>query len=666
MKARGPAARQSRKWLTSTLPALLWMVSLLAAGLRAPAQNAVPARQDRIVALFQQARQAEQRREFSEAARLYDQILALDPKLAEVWTNKGLVLYELSKHREALAAFAKAAALKPRLLTPHLFLGIIYLKLGEPEKAIGPLESALRLERHHPQATYELANARARLEQFEPATRLYRSLLEHDPRMEQAWYRLGIAYLNWNKSATRKLLDSRPPSPYGKLVLAELQAVGGILLDAEANYRAVVKAMPGSVAAHLALGRFYLDFSTAPERLRHAQEQFARAEFLAGSPDLQLDLALVRLALMQGNFPEACTHLANVLAADLPFARKQLSELIVGLSPAALREAAAGLSAPRLVSAEDSRLSAAAAALRYAAQLELGEPEQAKKNWQAFEELAKAIETAPVPANVRSYSRRLRALQEAGRARALSLGERAELAECAWNLGDYDLALRHLLEILKKSPSARALYWLSLTCRALAREAFMEALKVNPDSYRAHLLLADLANDCHDAAGALAEYEKAVELGAGDPEVHLLFVQYLTSKGQEAQALARAQLAVEQFPSHPALHNELGKLLLRARNAQEAARHFQQALDAGSSLTSARAGLADAYAALGETDKAIAEMKQALSADTDGSMHYRLGRWYQKNGQTREAAEAFAASTRLKAEKLKRDTERFTALHPSD
>jgi tetratricopeptide (TPR) repeat protein len=163
MKLRGPARRQSRKWLTCSLPALLWMVSLLTPGLRAPAQNAAPARQDRIVALFQQARQAEQRREFSEAARLYDKILALDPKVAEVWTNKGLALYELSKHREALAAFTKAATLKPRLLTPHLFLGIIYLKLGEPEKAIGPLESALRLEPRHPQATCELANARAGL-----------------------------------------------------------------------------------------------------------------------------------------------------------------------------------------------------------------------------------------------------------------------------------------------------------------------------------------------------------------------------------------------------------------------------------------------------------------------------------------------------------------------
>src|SRR5436309_933434 len=61
--------------------------------------------QAEIVPLFQSARQAEQRREFSQAARLYGQIITLDPKLAEVWTNLGLVLHELDRHREALDAF---------------------------------------------------------------------------------------------------------------------------------------------------------------------------------------------------------------------------------------------------------------------------------------------------------------------------------------------------------------------------------------------------------------------------------------------------------------------------------------------------------------------------------------------------------------------------------
>jgi hypothetical protein len=49
--------------------------------------------QARIVPLFREARRAEQRRDFVEAARLYDKILSLDPGIAEVWTNKGLCLH---------------------------------------------------------------------------------------------------------------------------------------------------------------------------------------------------------------------------------------------------------------------------------------------------------------------------------------------------------------------------------------------------------------------------------------------------------------------------------------------------------------------------------------------------------------------------------------------
>jgi protein O-GlcNAc transferase len=160
---------------------------------------------EKITPLFSKARQAEQRRDFVEAARLYDQVLRIDPGIAEVWTNMGLCLHELSKHREAAKAFAKAAEIKPRLLVPHLFLGIEYLKLNQPEKAVSSLRSALSIEPKHPQATYELANACVRLEQFEEAVRLYRQLLRGNPEMEEAWYRLGIAHLNWSRSAARKL-----------------------------------------------------------------------------------------------------------------------------------------------------------------------------------------------------------------------------------------------------------------------------------------------------------------------------------------------------------------------------------------------------------------------------------------------------------------------------
>jgi hypothetical protein len=63
--------------------------------------------------------------------------------------------------------------------------------------------------------------------------------------------------------------------------------------------------------------------------------------------------------------------------------------------------------------------------------------------------------------------------------------------------------------------------------------------------------LADLANDSHDPARALAEYEKALAIGNADPEVHLLFVQFLTRQLRVSEALEKARIAVAKFPLTP-------------------------------------------------------------------------------------------------------------------
>jgi len=103
---------------------VLWLQAITLFVSLSFSQDSATQIQSKIVPLFQQARQAEQRRDFAAALRLYDQILHLDSNLAEVWTNKGLVLYELNRHGEALAAFRRASELRPQLLTPLVFQGI--------------------------------------------------------------------------------------------------------------------------------------------------------------------------------------------------------------------------------------------------------------------------------------------------------------------------------------------------------------------------------------------------------------------------------------------------------------------------------------------------------------------------------------------------------------
>ena len=263
-----------------------------------------------------------------------------------------------------------------------------------------------------------------------------------------------------------------------------------------------------------------------------------------------------------------------------------------------------------------------------------------------FEELAKILKTSSTSPDA-SYSLRLERLQRRG-TRQLSVAESLDGAVSAFNLGEYDRALDSLLAALHRAPDDSAQYWLFRTCRALARETFQKTIARNPDSYRAHLLLADLANDSHDPARALVEYEKALSVGNADPEVHLLFVQFLTRQLRVSDALEKARIAVAKFPAHSALNHELGKLLLKSGDAQRAITHFRRSLEADSNFVEARAELAEAYATLGEFGKAIEEMKQLLRADKDGSFHYRLGRWYQKIGQSSEANAAFAVASKLK------------------
>ena len=116
-------------WLRLSSVFLLSIGSILSLNL-AWAQNVSPEAQAKITPIFQAARAAEQALNFDEAGRLYDDILGIAPELAEVWANKGLVLLQLERHRDALNAFEKARSLNPRLVAPHMFAGVEYLRLG--------------------------------------------------------------------------------------------------------------------------------------------------------------------------------------------------------------------------------------------------------------------------------------------------------------------------------------------------------------------------------------------------------------------------------------------------------------------------------------------------------------------------------------------------------
>jgi len=104
---------------------------------------------------------------FAEAERIYRQLIQQDPKDPGWHGNLGLSLHSQNRFREATEALERSLKLKP---SPGLavVLGIDYLKLNEPCKAIAPLERTDRLA--------ALADAFYGCKRYPEAARLYTKL----------------------------------------------------------------------------------------------------------------------------------------------------------------------------------------------------------------------------------------------------------------------------------------------------------------------------------------------------------------------------------------------------------------------------------------------------------------------------------------------------------
>ena len=257
----------------------------------------------RIVELFQQAHQAEESNDFSHAVGLYRSIVAIDPNLAEVWSNLGVSLYHEHQYKDAIVTFQRGIALKPELLVPHLFTGMAYLNLGEADKALGPLKAALAIEPNNQESILALSEAYAQTRQFATAVRLLQKALKRDPDSESLGSNLAVTYLDWAKDIGIAL--RRTPSVYGRLLSDRVRAANDAA-SADQAFRDTIALAPGSVEARLAYARFLMEGQSSTERLRASEEQVNAADRIFPG-DLDVSAIEIRLAVARKDIPRAST-----------------------------------------------------------------------------------------------------------------------------------------------------------------------------------------------------------------------------------------------------------------------------------------------------------------------------------------------------------------------
>jgi predicted Zn-dependent protease len=216
-----------------------------------------------------QAAQAMRAGNFAEAERLYRQLMQQDPKNAGWHANLGLALHSQKKFRQAVEAIERSLQLKasPGL---SLVLGIDYLKLNEPCKAIVPLEQTDR--------TDVLADAYYGCKRFPEAARLY--MKRKDIRSAaRAWWQAR---------------DYAQAKPLYETLAAEHQGDAGFaweygdtLLRAEGAEAAIpwLERASSIVEGRAALGKAYAEAGRFADAVPHLEAS------VMADPDLLLPLS---------------------------------------------------------------------------------------------------------------------------------------------------------------------------------------------------------------------------------------------------------------------------------------------------------------------------------------------------------------------------------------
>jgi len=198
---------------------------------------------------------------YEEARKAYEKLREMEPGLAEIHSNLGLIYFKERKLDEAVAALRRALALKPGLAPSRSLLAISLSELGNYREALPELEKAFR-ESHSPDAKricgLHLLRAYDNLQRERDAVEVALQLNGLFPNDPEVLYQTGKVYGNYAYLTMRKLGDVAPDSIWRHQAAAEAFESQGAADQAVAEYRAVLALDPRRPGIHYRIGRTLL------------------------------------------------------------------------------------------------------------------------------------------------------------------------------------------------------------------------------------------------------------------------------------------------------------------------------------------------------------------------------------------------------------------------
>ncbi len=619
---------------------------------------------------FAAAQLAQQRDDYAAAEREYQAVLIEAPGFAEAHMNLGLIYQLQDRAPEAMAQFRQALKIKPTLAGANFFLGVDYCKNGEGRKAIPYLKAASRQQPNQPDIWSWLATAQEMSGDTAAEIATLKHAISLQPKNVDSLYLLGRAYEHMGKEEVNGLERTSPGSSWSEQLLAESYSTSNEWSFAVIRFQNALAITPNRPSLHVGNGEVFLRAG----RLEQALDEFEQ--------ELRIDphslRALVRrgeVRLIQGSIEEALRDWSQAIAMDEPRAEQVLGIRETGLGDAAfeqlpdpLRERVEAL-APQIRQHQDpvGRLALAFLAVQNGSSAsgaaELSQDRDAGSAKNSTKDCTQS--NVQESLNQEQFSNALPCFLRVLTHRS-SADFRIQIAQALFELGRYQESLDVLAGLSSADQhSPAAFYWRARCFEKLATAAYLRLYQADPESYRVHQLMADLAAARNNDAKAIEEYRAAVAMKPSLPNLHYSLGHLLWKELSTDAARAEFEAELALNPRHSGALHDLGESYLMEHKTELALSYLQRALKVNPKNPELHRDLGTGYADLHDYAKAVTEFKIALQADDDGSLHYKLGRALQSLGQKDEATREFAISTSLNREsrsKLEKQTERLNQI----
>ena len=221
------------------------------------------------------------------------------------------------------------------------------------------------------------------------------------------------------------------------------------------------------------------------------------------------------------------------------------------------------------------------------------------------------------------------------------------------DLGNYDKAIVHLGEYLKRNPADRdanhemGSIYLRMGSLEKAGSYFRRALEISPHFAPAHAGLGDVLLKEGKIDEAISEYKKAVGLNPDLEKTHLRLAAAYLKKGMAAEAQFEMRQATTLGPG-PDRYGVLGALYLQEDRLDQAVDLLEKALALDPKDPDVCNNLGVAYRKKGMLDDAIAQYRKAIELDPSlFDAHINLGEAYRAKKMTDEALREYRRAISL-------------------